>query len=611
MVRTRSIGKGSPNNQESSFKPSTKGRKRQITQTEDPSVLTSSAALSPLPGPSGSQPSYSRYSSLTQDDIHLSPGRRSSASERDQPEQSSSSSSQLNSNFTDHQDRYLAPGHSNLAHANHQPGGLVVTQASATHPSICLSQTFAVSDYLTSNQQLNHPTTTTTTSSTTSWLIPVESGSANQDARDADLLQPVGGGAHGQGLSGQLVQHHGLQTLHGGDRAHAPGVGGARGGPAVHLPPPSGLNTHGGVHAGHHHAGPQPLLNQPAGGPHHQGEPLVGSAPQRDVSPPLQQQRDVSPPLQQQRDVSPPLQQVSTQQQQHGGGSRHEDNASDLVIFTTRESGVQADVDAQVDRQADRDTPMSQGFLPDDIKHSLECPVCARIALPPVMQCRNGHVTCNACRMKVQSCPMCREIDIDIRNLFAEKAITYMNIPCEYKSFGCRIEIHFKDKENHERGCHFRPYICPYIECDHKLAADAVVLHVSTAHREECRRSDGPEITASMILIGMYFGGDGAWSPRVITCFGRTFFDVALTRDRWLHHWVWLLGEEEEATQFLYEITAFKGNTKYVYGSEVSSLRTSDDEIVSEGKCLSISDAIGRRLRDGDKIRYKLKLVRK
>ena len=54
----------------------------------------------------------------------------------------------------------------------------------------------------------------------------------------------------------------------------------------------------------------------------------------------------------------------------------------------TRESGVQADVDAQVDRQADRDTPMSQGFLPDDIKHSLECPVCARIALPPVMQCR-------------------------------------------------------------------------------------------------------------------------------------------------------------------------------------------------------------------------------
>ena len=35
-----------------------------------------------------------------------------------------------------------------------------------------------------------------------------------------------------------------------------------------------------------------------------------------------------------------------------------------------------------------------------------------------------------------------------------------------------------------------------------------MVEHVSSAHREECRRSDGPEITASMILIGMYFGGE-------------------------------------------------------------------------------------------------------
>jgi len=294
--------------------------------------------------------------------------------------------------------------------------------------------------------------------------------------------------------------------------------------------------------------------------------------------------------------------------------SHHSDEdippAADLVIFGTRESAVQADIVENGAANVD-DKAAAAIVLPEDLKQNLECPVCARISLPPIMQCRNGHVTCNPCRLKVQSCPMCREIDIDIRNLFAEKAVTFMSIPCEFKQFGCRIEIQYKEKESHERVCKFRPYICPYIECDHKLAADAVVEHVSTAHREECRRSDGPEITASMILIGMYFGGDGAWSPRVITCFGRTFFDVALTRDRWLHHWVWLLGEEEEAGHFLYEITAFKGNIKYVYGGEVASLRTSDDEIVSEGQCLSISDAIGRRLRDGDKIRYKLKLMRK
>lgn len=113
-----------------------------------------------------------------------------------------------------------------------------------------------------------------------------------------------------------------------------------------------------------------------------------------------------------------------------------------------------------------------------------------------------------------------------------------------------------------------------------------------------------------MILTGAYFGGDGAWSPRMITCFDRTFFDVALTRDRCLHHWVWILGEEEVATQYLYEITAFKGNIKYSYGGEVSSLRIKDEDIVSHGKCLSISDQIGRHLRDENKIRYKLRLMK-
>lgn len=164
--------------------------------------------------------------------------------------------------------------------------------------------------------------------------------------------------------------------------------------------------------------------------------------------------------------------------------------------------------------------------------------------------------------IRSRSCPMCREVDIDVRNLYAEKAVSYMTIPCEFSLYGCKVETPFKDKDLHVRSCKHRPYNCPYIECEHKLVAADVVQHVSTAHKDDCRNSEGPEITASMILIGNFFGGDGAWSPRVINCFDQTFFDVALTRDRWLHHWVWLLGEEDEAQNYVYEITAFKGNVR-------------------------------------------------
>ena len=33
--------------------------------------------------------------------------------------------------------------------------------------------------------------------------------------------------------------------------------------------------------------------------------------------------------------------------------------------------------------------------LNSELKEKLECPVCLQITLPPIMQCRNGHITCN------------------------------------------------------------------------------------------------------------------------------------------------------------------------------------------------------------------------
>jgi len=284
-------------------------------------------------------------------------------------------------------------------------------------------------------------------------------------------------------------------------------------------------------------------------------------------------------------------------------------NAASALTFGHNRSGVK---DATVQTFCEqRDAQLQENIeFKNYLKEKIECPICLRIALPPIMQCRNGHIVCNSCRHKVRDCPVCRESDIDVRNLFAEKAIVYLPIPCSNKQFGCKEEVPYSDKEAHENSCTFRPFNCPFIECEEKLVSADVVEHVTLKHAEDFKNSDGPEITASMILNGAYFGGDGAWSPRMITCFdGKTFFDVALTRDRSLHHWVWILGEEEIAQKYLYEITAFKGNVRYSYGGEVSSLRVSDDDIVTQGKCLSINDQIGRHLRDENKIRYKLKLT--
>ena len=71
--------------------------------------------------------------------------------------------------------------------------------------------------------------------------------------------------------------------------------------------------------------------------------------------------------------------------------SHHSDEdippAADLVIFGTRESAVQADIVENGAANVD-DKAAAAIVLPEDLKQNLECPVCARISLPPIMQCR-------------------------------------------------------------------------------------------------------------------------------------------------------------------------------------------------------------------------------
>ena len=55
----------------------------------------------------------------------------------------------------------------------------------------------------------------------------------------------------------------------------------------------------------------------------------------------------------------------------------------------------------------------------------LECPVCFEVTRTgPVFNCRNGHLICSACKPKVKSCPVCRSVDLDCRNVFIEKFVS-------------------------------------------------------------------------------------------------------------------------------------------------------------------------------------------
>ncbi|KAL3208770.1 hypothetical protein MRX96_052465 [Rhipicephalus microplus] len=83
----------------------------------------------------------------------------------------------------------------------------------------------------------------------------------------------------------------------------------------------------------------------------------------------------------------------------------------------------------------------------------LECPVCRNYALPPIMQCENGHHLCAPCRKNVAMCPVCRAPKGNNRNLALEKLAEYTLFPCKYRSKGCTTSLLIAEKKRHENSC--------------------------------------------------------------------------------------------------------------------------------------------------------------
>lgn len=91
-----------------------------------------------------------------------------------------------------------------------------------------------------------------------------------------------------------------------------------------------------------------------------------------------------------------------------------------------------------------------------------ECPVCFEYILPPILQCQNGHLVCQACRKMITTCPTCRiQITSNIRNLQMEKVASSVFFPCKYSILGCKNQLLYQDKPGHEEVCGHKPYICP------------------------------------------------------------------------------------------------------------------------------------------------------
>ena len=109
--------------------------------------------------------------------------------------------------------------------------------------------------------------------------------------------------------------------------------------------------------------------------------------------------------------------------------------------------------------------------LAEALLEQLECPVCMHTIMPPINQCKEGHLLCSSCSDSLptpKKCPTCRVRLGSSRNLALEKMAQDLQMPCKYAERGCKHKLKYGDAAAHEASCDYRDMCCPSSGCKWK-----------------------------------------------------------------------------------------------------------------------------------------------
>ncbi|XP_011035359.1 PREDICTED: E3 ubiquitin-protein ligase SINA-like 7 isoform X1 [Populus euphratica] len=113
----------------------------------------------------------------------------------------------------------------------------------------------------------------------------------------------------------------------------------------------------------------------------------------------------------------------------------------------------------------------------------LDCPTCCETLTIPVFQCQNGHVACSSCSKKLQhKCPSCAMPIGDNRCCAIEKVLESLKVQCSNWRYGCRENICFSKKYEHDKWCSHALCTCPLLGCNFQGSSKQLYLHCRRKH---------------------------------------------------------------------------------------------------------------------------------
>uniref|UniRef100_H0Y0B7 E3 ubiquitin-protein ligase n=1 Tax=Otolemur garnettii TaxID=30611 RepID=H0Y0B7_OTOGA len=252
----------------------------------------------------------------------------------------------------------------------------------------------------------------------------------------------------------------------------------------------------------------------------------------------------------------------------------------------------------------------SSGFL----RSLLECPVCFDYVLPPIHQCRQGHLVCISCRQKLTSCPTCREPLGSIRNLVMDKVAYSLTFPCKYAVFGCGTTLSPAEKAEHEKVCDFKPYSCPCpnVLCPWEGSLDAVMPHLRRQHGSVTALEGQIAIFLATNINNVH--GTYQW-VMTQSCFDLHFMVVLQKQENyngqeWFCAIVQLLGTSQQAANFTYQLELIGDRRRLAWKATPRSLREGIETAMMNGDCLVFDNNTAQLFVENDELRITVTIAK-
>jgi hypothetical protein len=246
-----------------------------------------------------------------------------------------------------------------------------------------------------------------------------------------------------------------------------------------------------------------------------------------------------------------------------------------------------------------------------DLLKELECPVCLEYMTSSIKMCENGHNICDSCRSRISTCPTCKGEFIKGRNITLERIAAAAIYPCKNREAGCEQTFTVDEISSHESECFYQSRECPFrklsdVDCPWTGALSIIGRHVRSDHGNETGEHSGAfEVTLNNFNTAQRY-------YKAIFTWGKLFYLVWETTYSTFYFSVFLVGQNNEAEDFLYDFKICKKRENISITGKCRSYLEAKSEVLKPGECVTLHyRTVEKHLRQNSELLCEIEIRKK